>query len=193
MNNTINTDNNNSSDINTSVDKSVDNIVDNNSTSRANNTTRNLTCKQKLLNAHGDKPTLKRAKVTSSHILTKYIIVVVEEIQASREERQETIKARGELEALVALEFSKTQFETTEKLHNSQVEATTRLHESQTKLACTPIEKGVSELVDRYVEDDGLLVKELEIMKNESSVLTFISLSKVLIVQKHWLIIECNK
>ena len=97
------------------------------------------------------------------------------------------------MEALAALEFSKTQAEAAEKLHDSQVKAATRLHKSQVKLACTPTEKAVSELVDRYAEDDGLLVKELEIMKNESNVLIFISLSKVSIVQKRWLITKCNK
>ncbi len=193
LNNAIDTDDNDSDDTNIPADESADNTVDNNSASRANSTIRNPSRKRKSLNARGDEPAPKRAKVTGGHVLAESIVAVVEEMRASREERQETVEARGELEALVALEFSKTQAEAAEKLHDSQVEAATRLHESQVKLAYTPTKKAVSELVDRYAEDDELLVKGLEIMKNESNVLIFISLSKVPIVQKRWLIIECNK
>lgn len=113
--------------------------------------------------------------MTGGHILAESIVAVVEEMRASREERQEAIEARGELETLAALELSKTQAEAAEKLHDSQVEAATRLHEFQVKLVCTPTEKTVSELIDRYAEDDRLLVKGSEIMKNENNVLIFIS------------------
>lgn len=41
----------------------------------------------------------------------------------------------------------------------------------------------MNKLVDRYIEDNRLLIKKLEIMQNESNVLIFISLSKVLIIQ----------
>lgn len=131
--------------------------------------------------------------MTGGHVLVKPIIAVVEEMRVGREEKQEAIEAHGELETLAALELSKTQAEAAEKLHDSQVEAATKLHKSQVKLAFTPTEKVVSELVDRYAEDDRLLVKGLEIMKNESNVLIFISLSKVPIVQKRWLVTECKK
>ena len=193
LNNTIDTDDNDSDDTNIPADESADNTIDNNSASRANSTIHKPSHKRKLLNARKDESTPKRAKVTGGHVLAESIVTVVEEMRASREERQEAVEVRGELEALAALKFSKTQAEAAEKLHDSQVEAATRLHESQVKLAYTPTEKAVSELVDRYTEDDELLVKGLEIMKNESNVLIFISLSKVPIVQKRWLITECNK
>lgn len=51
----------------------------------------------------------------------------------------------------------------------------------------------MSKPVNKYVEDNKLLVKKLEIMKNESNILIFISLSKVSIVQKRWLVTKCNK
>lgn len=98
--------------------------------------------------------------------------------------KQVAVEAREELEALAALEFSKTQAEIAKKLHDFQVEAVTRLHKFQVKLAYTPTEKAVSELIDRYAKDNKLLVKKLEIIKNESNVLILISLSKVLIMQK---------
>lgn len=41
----------------------------------------------------------------------------------------------------------------------------------------------MNKLVDRYIEDNRLLIKKLKIMQNESNVLIFISLSKVLIIQ----------
>lgn len=97
------------------------------------------------------------------------------------------------MKALVVLELSKTQVEVAKKLHDSQVEAITKLHEFQIKLACIPNKKTMNKLVNRYIENDGLLVKELEIMKNKSNILIFISLNKVPIIQKHWLITEYNK
>lgn len=69
-------------------------------------------------------------------------------------------------------------------MHAYQVEVATRLHESQVKLDYTPSKKTVSELVNRYAEDNKLLVKWLGIMKNENKILIFIFLSKVSIIQK---------
>ena len=93
MNNAIDTDDNNSDDTNTLADESADNTVDNNSASRANSTTRNPTRKRKSLNACRDKPTPKRAKVIGGHVLAESIVAVVEEMRASREERQEAAEA----------------------------------------------------------------------------------------------------
>lgn len=78
-------------------------------------------------------------------------------------------------------------------MYNSQVEAIIQLHESQVKLTYTSNKKVISEVIDRYVEDDKLLVNRLKIMKNESNVLIFIFLSKFPIMQKHWLITKYNK
>ena len=119
------------------------------------------------------------------HILAKSIVAVVEEMRAIQEERQEAIKAQGKLKAIAVLEFSKTQAKVAEKLYNSQVKVATQLYKSQVKLACISIKKAVNELIDKYVEDNRLLVKRLEIIKNESNVLIYISLSKVFIIQKH--------
>lgn len=51
----------------------------------------------------------------------------------------------------------------------------------------------MSELVDRFTEDNKLLGNRLEIIKNKRNIFIFIFLSKVFIIQKHWLIIEYNK
>lgn len=118
-----------------------------------------------------DDPPSKRAKVTESHVLADSIVAVVEEMRASRKDR-----------ATTALELTKT-----------QAEVARELYESQVKLARTTTEKAVSELIDRYAEDEELLIQGLELMKNKQSVLIFISLTKVPIIQKKWLVAECNK
>ena len=125
--------------------------------------------------------------------LPNILLLLWKRCELVKKKDKRLFKVQGELEVLAALEFSKIQVKSAEKLHDSQVEATIWLHESQMKLAYTPTEKAMSELVDRYVENNGLLVKELEIMKNESSILTFISLNKVPIIQKRWLITQYNK
>ena len=51
-------------------------------------------------------------------MLAESIIVVVKEMRASREEKQEAIEVREELEVLVALKFSKTQAKAAKKLHD---------------------------------------------------------------------------
>lgn len=48
-------------------------------------------------------------------------------------------------------------------------------------------------MIKRYIKDDKLYVKESKIMKNESNALIFIFLSKVLIIQKYWLVTKYNK
>lgn len=100
--------------------------------------------------------------MTGGHVLVESIVAVVEEMRASRKNRQEAIEARGEIEA----------------------EAAKKLYQSQVKLAQTPTEKAVKELLDRYAEDDELLVKGLEVMRNAQNVLIFMSLSKVPAIQK---------
>ncbi len=87
MNNAIDTNDNDSDNTNILADKSADNTIDNNSASRLNSTICNRSCKRKSLNAYGDKPALKQAKVTGSHILAESIIAIVKEMQASQEER----------------------------------------------------------------------------------------------------------
>lgn len=121
--------------------------------------------------ARGDDPPPKRAKVTGGHVLADSIVAVVEKMRASRKDR-----------ATTALELTKT-----------QAEVARELYESQVKLARTITEKAVSELIDCYAEDEELLIQDLELMKNEQSVLIFISLTKIPIIQKKWLVAECNK
>lgn len=67
------------------------------------------------------------------------------------------------------------------------------MYKSLVKLAYTLTKKAMSKLVDKYMENNRLLIKRLEIMKNESNILIFISLNKVAIIQKHWLITKYNK
>ena len=126
-------------------------------------------------------------------MLAKSIVHVIKKMQASWEERQEDIEVQEEFKALAILEFWKTQVEPIEKLHDSQVEAATQLHRSQIKLAYTSTKKVKSEPLNRYAENNELLIKKLKIMKNESNVLIFISLSKVPIIQKQSLSTEYNK
>lgn len=57
--------------------------------------------------ARGDEPPPKLAKGTGDHVLVESIVAVVEEMRASRKDRQEAIEARGELDAIAALELSK--------------------------------------------------------------------------------------
>ncbi len=87
MNNTINTDDNDSNNINIPKNESTNNTIDNNSTSRANSTIYNLSRKRKLPNACGDELIPKQAKVTNSHIIAKSIVAVAKEMQAGREEK----------------------------------------------------------------------------------------------------------
>lgn len=94
--------------------------------------------------------------MTDGHVFAESIVAVVEEIRASCEDRQEAIEACGEIEA----------------------EAAKKLYQFQVKLAQTPTEKAVNELLNCYAEDDEL-VKGLEVMRNGQNVLIFISLSKV--------------
>lgn len=148
---------------------------------------------KKSRSARGDEPPPKRAKVTGSHILAESIVAVVEEMRASRKDRQAAIEACGKLDVAAALELSKTQVEAAQNLHKSQIEAAKHLHESQVAQARTSTEKALDELIDRYTGEGGLLMKGLELMRNEHNVIIFISLSKVPNVQKQWLVTECNK
>lgn len=50
---------------------------------------------KKIRSACGDVPPPKRAKVTGGHVLAKSIIAMVEEMRASRKNRQEAIEIRG--------------------------------------------------------------------------------------------------
>lgn len=70
------------------------------------------------------------------------------------------------------------------ELAKTQVEVAKKLYESQVKLSRTSTEKVVSELIDRYVEEDELLVQGLELMKNEQSILIFILLTRIPVIQK---------
>lgn len=79
------------------------------------------------------------------------------------------------------------------ELTKSLAEVVKELYESQVKLARTTTEKAVSELIDCYAEEEELLIQGLELMKNEQSVLIFISLTKVPAIQKKCLVAECNK
>lgn len=121
--------------------------------------------------AREDQPPSKRAKITGGHVLADSIVAVVEEMRASRKDR-----------ATSALELIKTQAKVAKELYESQV-----------KLARTTTEKAVRELIDRYAEEEELLIQGLELMKDEQSVLIFISLTKVPTIQKKWLVAECNK
>ncbi len=107
MNNVIDTNNNNSNDINIPAEESVDNTIDNNFTFRANNTIWNRSCKDKWLNTCKDKLISKQSKVSDGHMLAEFIVAVMEKIWASWKKRQKAVKVRRELEILVALEFSK--------------------------------------------------------------------------------------
>lgn len=60
------------------------------------------------------------------------------------------------------------------------------------KLAYISIEKAMNKLVNEYVNNNRLLVKRFEVMKNESNILIIIFLSKVFIIQNHWLITKYN-
>lgn len=126
---------------------------------------------KKSRSARGDEPPPKRAKVTGGHIFAESIVAVVEEMRASRQDRQAAIEARGKLNVAAALELSKTQVEAAQNLHKSQIEAAKLLHESQVAQARTSTEKAVDKLIDRYPGEDGLLMKGLELMKNEHNVL----------------------
>lgn len=79
------------------------------------------------------------------------------------------------------------------ELAETQAGVAEKLCESQVKLARTLTEKAVSELIDRYAGEDELLVQGLKLMKNEQIVLIFISLTKIPVIQKQWLVTECNK
>lgn len=70
------------------------------------------------------------------------------------------------------------------ELAKTQAGVANKLYESQVKLAITSTEKAVSELIGRYAEGEELLVQGLELMKNEQSVLIFISLTKISVIQK---------
>lgn len=70
------------------------------------------------------------------------------------------------------------------ELAKTQAEVAKKLYESQVKLSRTSTEKVVSELIDRYVEEDELLVQGLELMKNEQSILIFILLTRIPVIQK---------
>lgn len=70
------------------------------------------------------------------------------------------------------------------ELAKTQAGVGNKLYESQVKLAITSTEKAVSELIGRYAEGEELLVQGLELMKNEQSVLIFISLTKISVIQK---------
>lgn len=69
--------------------------------------------------------------MTGGHILAESIVAVVENMRASRKDRQEAIEARDKLNAAAALELLKTQVEAAQNLHKSQIEAAKHLHESQ--------------------------------------------------------------
>lgn len=107
-----------------------------------------------------DDPPPKYAKVTGGYVLVDSIVAIVEEIRVSYKNK-----------ATTALELTKTQAGVAKELYESQV-----------KLACITIEKAVSELIDRYTEDEEFLIQGLELIKNEQSVLIFISLTKVPII-----------
>lgn len=92
LNNAIDTDDNDSDDTNNPEDASADNTVDNNPVPRATSNS-NPTRKRKSVNAGGDELASKRAKVTGGHVLAESIVAVVEEMRASREERQEAVAA----------------------------------------------------------------------------------------------------
>lgn len=79
------------------------------------------------------------------------------------------------------------------ELAETQAGVAEKLCESQVKLARTLTEKAVSELIDRYAGEDELLVQGLKLMKNEQIVLIFISLTKIPVIQKQWLVTEYNK
>lgn len=160
-NNPPDTDLNNTTVADTTEDIQEDTVV-NNDEANSGKTADNGPFTRKSLSAHGEKPPPKRAKVTGGHVLAESIVAVIEEMRANRKNRQEAIEACGEIEA-----------ETAEKLYQSQV-----------KLAQTPTDKAVNELLNRYAEDDKLLVKDLEVMRNAQNVLIFISLSKVPAIQK---------
>ena len=127
------------------------------------------------------------------YILAKSIIAIVKKMKADWKKKQKVIKIHIKLKVLTILKLLKISAEAAKKLHNSQVETIKRLYKSQVKLACIPTDKVVSKLIDRYVKNDRLLVKRLEIMKNKNNILIFIFLSKVFIIPKHWLVIKYNK
>lgn len=77
-------------------------------------------------------------------------------MRASHKDRQEGIETRGEQEVIAALELSKTQARVAKDLHEFQV-----------KLARKFTEKMVSKLIDRYTDEDELLVQGLEFMKDK--------------------------
>ena len=79
------------------------------------------------------------------------------------------------------------------ELIRTQAEVAKELYECQVKLARTTTEKAVRELIDRYAEEEELLIRGLDLMKDEQSVLIFISLTKVPTILKKWLVAECNK
>lgn len=120
--------------------------------------------------------------MTGGHILAKSIIAVIEKMQTSCKDKQETIEMRRELEVIAVLELAKTQAKTTKELYESQI-----------RLACTSIEKAVGKLIDCYTDDNKLLVQGLELMKNKQNVFIFILLTKVSIIQKRWLVAKCSK
>lgn len=79
------------------------------------------------------------------------------------------------------------------ELAETQAGVAEKLCESQVKLARTFTEKAVSELIDRYAGEEELLVQGLKLMKNEQIVLIFISLTKIPVIQKQWLVAEYKK
>lgn len=85
LNKTINTNNNNSNNTNNPTDTSVDNLIKYNPTCKANSFTRKLTYKQKSLNTYEVRCISNQRKITSSYILAKSIIILVEKISARQQ------------------------------------------------------------------------------------------------------------
>lgn len=70
--------------------------------------------------------------------------------------------------AITGLELAKTQVKVVKELYKTQV-----------KLTYITINKIVSKLIDHYTEKEELLIQDLELIKNEPCVLSFISLTKI--------------
>lgn len=58
--------------------------------------------------------------------------------------------------ATIVLELAKTQAGVAKKLYETQI-----------KLACTTTKKAMNKLIDRYAEEEELLIQDLELIKNE--------------------------
>lgn len=71
-----------------------------------------------------------------------------------------------------------------QNLYKSQIKLAKYLYESQATQACISTKNVVDKLIDYYTGKDGLLMKGLELIKNERNIFIFIWLSKVSNVQK---------